>query len=85
MPDEERQNEDAQHEVAEPDEESAPEEGGGGILGTGAKGAAAGAAAGAAIGAAATAGREFMSSRGDGEPDAEESAPAEDQEQSRDG
>jgi hypothetical protein len=85
MPDDERQNDDVQQEDAEPAQESGPEGGGSGILGTAAKGAAAGAAAGAAIGAAATAGRELMSSRGDGEPDAEESAPAADEEQSSDG
>ena len=51
------------------DERSADAEGEGGTLGTAAKGAAAGAAAGAAIGAAATAGRDLLKSRGEGEPD----------------
>jgi hypothetical protein len=37
------------------------------MLGTAAKGAAAGAAAGAALGAAATAGREYLKSRGGNE------------------
>lgn len=54
---EERQNDEAQ--------EDATEEGGGGTLGTAAKGAAAGAAAGAAVGAAALTGREMLKSRGE--------------------
>lgn len=88
MSDDERQNDDVQQEDAEPVEQSGPEGGGSGILGTAAKGAAAGAAAGAAIGAAATAGRELMNSRGDsgaeGSDDADESDSAADQEQSTD-
>jgi hypothetical protein len=72
MPEEQRN----ENEEQEQQDEQQPEgDDGQGILGTAAKGAAAGAAAGAAVGAAATAGREYMKSRGEGEdPQADEDA-----------
>jgi hypothetical protein len=54
-----------EQEQQQPEEDESSPEGGSGMLGTAAKGAAAGAAAGAAVGAAATAGREYLKSRGE--------------------
>jgi len=68
----EHQDEEQEHqdEDQEPQDQSSAEgESGGGTLATAAKGAAAGAAAGAALGAAATAGREYLKSEGEDEPD----------------
>jgi len=64
MSEDERMEGEEQEQQQQQEDESSPE-GESGMLGTAAKGAAAGAAAGAAVGAAATAGREYLKSRGE--------------------